>query len=435
MARQLLGTLMLLKQHKVIHCDLKPENILLSHPLHSEIRVIDFGSSCFENEKVYTYIQSRFYRSPEVILGLTYGMPIDMWSFGCILAEIFTGVPIFPGENELEQLACIMEVFGPPERHLIEKSTRRKHFFDSLGKPRINVSSKGRRRRPSSKTLQQAIKCEDEAFTDFLKQCLRWDQEKRLKPEEAFKHPFITGQKMPPVSTRLQARNESPIRRTNSIASTGLSSITSSRRRVDVDGKNYHDEKPEKRMFNRTIANFGSSVPALSTSATAKTEAIKTSDHVGHSVITRSGSQEQFKQDHARLAGAAGSRFKSSTNRPLPEPPAEGARNGLKPPISSVKSKSFGRRQSSLPEPGGNDSSILSSAGTEESAGASPSKRPFERRLSTINSINSNSFKRASVGPGLPIGTSSLPRAARNLSGPRPEPALAGAAAAMARRP
>lgn len=132
MTKQMLSSLVLLKGKRVIHCDLKPENILLAHPMHSEIKVIDFGSSCFEHEKVYTYIQSRFYRSPEVILGMTYGMPIDMWSLGCILAELFTGYPIFPGENEQEQLACIMEVFGPPEKHLIEKSTRKKLFFGML---------------------------------------------------------------------------------------------------------------------------------------------------------------------------------------------------------------------------------------------------------------------------------------------------------------
>lgn len=54
--------------------------------------------------------QSRFYRSPEVILGLPYDMGIDMWSFGCILSELYTGYPLFPGENEAEQMACIMEV-------------------------------------------------------------------------------------------------------------------------------------------------------------------------------------------------------------------------------------------------------------------------------------------------------------------------------------
>ncbi|KAL1888694.1 serine/threonine protein kinase, CMGC, dual-specificity [Sporothrix stenoceras] len=223
--KQMLSSLMLLKQHKVIHCDLKPENVLLRHPLHTELKVIDFGSSCFENERVYTYIQSRFYRSPEVILGMTYGMAIDMWSLGCILAELFTGVPIFPGENEQEQLACIMEVFGPPEKHLIEKSTRKKLFFDSMGKPRLTVSSKGRRRRPSSKTLQQVIKCDDEAFLDFLSRCLRWDPDRRLKPEEAIRHEFITGQKAvirPPIPRHsLSTRDGSPVRRHHTISVSG----------------------------------------------------------------------------------------------------------------------------------------------------------------------------------------------------------------------
>ncbi|KAI5294481.1 hypothetical protein KEM52_003921 [Ascosphaera acerosa] len=196
--KQILSTLVLLHHHKVIHCDLKPENILLAHPLRTEIKTIDFGSSCFENEKVYTYIQSRFYRSPEVILGMSYGMPIDMWSLGCIMAELYTGYPIFPGENEQEQLACIMEIFGPPERHLIEKSSRRKLFFDSNGKPRTTVSSKGRRRRPSSKDLRTALKCDDEAFLDFIARCLRWDPCRRLNPIDAMSHEFITGIKAAP---------------------------------------------------------------------------------------------------------------------------------------------------------------------------------------------------------------------------------------------
>ncbi|KAL2115716.1 hypothetical protein VTJ04DRAFT_9971 [Mycothermus thermophilus] len=219
--KQMLSSLNLLKQHKVIHCDLKPENILLRHPLHTEIKVIDFGSSCFEHEKVYTYIQSRFYRSPEVILGMNYGLPIDMWSLGCILAELYTGVPIFPGENEQEQLACIMEVFGPPEKHLIEKSTRKKLFFDSMGKPRLTVSSKGRRRRPSSKTLQQVLKCDDEAFLDFVARCLRWDPDRRMKPEEAIRHEFITGQKssmpMPRYPPSASNREQSPNKRVHSL--------------------------------------------------------------------------------------------------------------------------------------------------------------------------------------------------------------------------
>jgi dual specificity tyrosine-phosphorylation-regulated kinase 2/3/4 len=65
-----------------------------------EIKVIDFGSSCYQDEKIYTYVQSRFYRSPEIILGVPYSTSIDIWSLGCILSELHTGYPLFPGENE-----------------------------------------------------------------------------------------------------------------------------------------------------------------------------------------------------------------------------------------------------------------------------------------------------------------------------------------------
>lgn len=218
--KQMLASLVLLHHKRVIHCDLKPENILLAHPARAEIKTIDFGSSCFENEKVYTYIQSRFYRSPEVILGMSYGMPIDMWSLGCILAELYTGYPIFPGENEQEQLACIMEVFGPPEKHLIEKSTRKKLFFDSMGKPRLTVSSKGKRRRPSSKDLRTVLKCEDEAFLDFIARCLRWDPARRMNPNDALRHEFITGVKIQPAprQTRTVASTtNSPMKRNTTV--------------------------------------------------------------------------------------------------------------------------------------------------------------------------------------------------------------------------
>merc|ERR1719460_3567074 len=123
-AHSLLQCLDTLYRNKIIHCDMKPENVLLKQQGRSGIKVIDFGSSCYEHQRVYTYIQSRFYRSPEVILGLPYNVAIDMWSLGCILAELYTGYPLFPGENEVEQLACIMEVLGVPPRRMIEQSTR-----------------------------------------------------------------------------------------------------------------------------------------------------------------------------------------------------------------------------------------------------------------------------------------------------------------------
>jgi dual specificity tyrosine-phosphorylation-regulated kinase 2/3/4 len=110
---------------------------LLKSPDKSGIKVIDFGSSCFQDERIYTYIQSRFYRAPEIILGIPYTPAIDMWSFGCILVELFTGYPIFPGENEQEQLSLIMEVRGLPSEQILDQSTRSKIFFDLMYIPEI----------------------------------------------------------------------------------------------------------------------------------------------------------------------------------------------------------------------------------------------------------------------------------------------------------
>ena len=80
------------------------------------------------------FFQSRFYRAPEVILGARYGMPIDMWSLGCILAELLTGYPLLPGEDEADQLSCIIELLGMPPQKLLDQSKRAKNFINSKGK-------------------------------------------------------------------------------------------------------------------------------------------------------------------------------------------------------------------------------------------------------------------------------------------------------------
>ena len=197
-----------LYRNRIIHCDLKPENILLKQPGRSGIKVIDFGSSCYEYQRVYTYIQSRFYRAPEVILGGKYGMAIDMWSFGCILAELLTGYPLFPGEDEGDQLACMMEVLGMPSNKMVETSKRARTFFSSKGHPRYcSISTNpdgtasyggGRSRRgkfrgpPGTKDLSKALKgCDDPLFLDFLQRCLEWDPSLRMTPPQALRHAWL----------------------------------------------------------------------------------------------------------------------------------------------------------------------------------------------------------------------------------------------------
>lgn len=111
-AKQILRSLSFLARPNIdiIHCDLKPENILLSNHRQSKVKVIDFGSSCRSNKRMYSYIQSRFYRSPEVMLGLPYSVAIDMWSLGCILVEMHTGEPLFSGTDQVDQMQKIVKV-------------------------------------------------------------------------------------------------------------------------------------------------------------------------------------------------------------------------------------------------------------------------------------------------------------------------------------
>ncbi|KAJ2383733.1 serine/threonine protein kinase, CMGC, dual-specificity, partial [Coemansia sp. RSA 2603] len=241
---QMLQSLQLMGRHRIIHADLKPENILLArpppmpsrragppgasalppHPLSNPqlaadiqrgaygIKVIDLGSSCFETERIYTYIQSRFYRAPEVILGLPYGTGIDVWSLGCIVAEMLTGYPLFPGENEREQLSCVVEVLGPPPAYMLERAPRCADFAEpapygvqaaAVGnmmllpngacmvgnliiKPYTNT--KGKRRRPGSRPLVQILaRARDPRLVDFVMRTLAWDPAARMTPEDALR--------------------------------------------------------------------------------------------------------------------------------------------------------------------------------------------------------------------------------------------------------
>jgi serine/threonine protein kinase len=115
-----------------------------------------------------------------------------MWSFGCILIELFTGYPLFPGENENEQLACVMEIFGLPPPEVLAQGTRKRHFFDSHGNPKITANSKGKKKRPSTKSLTNTVPTNDASFLDFLRKCLNWNPKERMSAEEGLQHPWIT---------------------------------------------------------------------------------------------------------------------------------------------------------------------------------------------------------------------------------------------------
>ncbi|XP_069796084.1 dual specificity tyrosine-phosphorylation-regulated kinase 1B-like isoform X2 [Narcine bancroftii] len=197
----------------IIHCDLKPENILLVNPKRSAIKIVDFGSSCQLGQQIYQYIQSRFYRSPEVLLGMSYDLSIDMWSLGCILVEMHTGEPLFSGSNEVDQMNKIVEVVGIPPTHMLEQAPKARKYFDKLSdglwaikkvkdmkkEYRVAASRKlhhiigvetggpsGRRAGEPGHTPAEYLK-----FKDLILRMLDYDPKTRITPFYALQHNFF----------------------------------------------------------------------------------------------------------------------------------------------------------------------------------------------------------------------------------------------------
>eukprot|EP01103_Thecamoeba_quadrilineata_P007890 TRINITY_DN17711_c0_g1_i1.p1 TRINITY_DN17711_c0_g1~~TRINITY_DN17711_c0_g1_i1.p1 ORF type:complete len:731 (-),score=93.75 TRINITY_DN17711_c0_g1_i1:241-2433(-) len=223
---QILDALSVLEDAGIIHCDLKPENILLANLTSTNIKLIDFGSACFENQRVYSYLQSRFYRSPEVLLGYDYTSAIDIWSLGCISIELFLGLPAFPGSTTFNQLHRIIESRGSPPTYMLERGKSTSKYFDHiLNKEtrsfvyRIKTEEQyskesGKPLKPSKRYFDKNIenvienypfrrnltaqqideeKQQRKAMIHFITGLLQMDPEQRWSAKQAILHPFITG--------------------------------------------------------------------------------------------------------------------------------------------------------------------------------------------------------------------------------------------------
>lgn len=214
-AQQLCTALLFLStpELNIIHCDLKPENILLCNPKRSAIKIVDFGSSCQLGQRIYQYIQSRFYRSPEVLLGIPYDLAIDMWSLGCILVEMHTGEPLFSGSNEVDQMNKIVEVLGMPPKHILDQAHKTRKYFEKspAGDGYVLRKTKdGKKyRAPGTRRLHDILGVESGGpggrrlgepghsvsdylkFKDLIYRMLDYDPKTRVTPYYALQHNFF----------------------------------------------------------------------------------------------------------------------------------------------------------------------------------------------------------------------------------------------------
>ncbi|WOL02980.1 hypothetical protein Cni_G11700 [Canna indica] len=218
---QLLESVAYMHDLRLIHTDLKPENILLVSseyikvpsnkknaqdemyfrclPKSSAVKLIDFGSAAFENQDHSSIVSTRHYRAPEIILGLGWNYPCDIWSIGCILVELCSGEALFQTHENLEHLAMMERVLGPLPEHMIKKASSSASKYFRRG-ARLNWPE-GAISRESIKAVRKLDRLKDlvssyvdssrASLTDLLFGLLKFEPSERLTAREALNHPFF----------------------------------------------------------------------------------------------------------------------------------------------------------------------------------------------------------------------------------------------------
>jgi serine/threonine protein kinase len=206
----------------IIHADIKPDNVLCT--CGNDAKLADFGSACWQSSyQLSTYIQSRFYRSPEVLMGLEFSTAIDIWSFACMLMTLYTGRVLFEGTSSETQLMSIRTLCGLPPASLVQRvkpETRRRLFGsadhdsihgaagrstatafqeDSKDSVSLCLALSDLCRRLVSGTKSAAELADENALIDVLAKMLVYDPARRPTPKEAAALPFFTGEAVPEV--------------------------------------------------------------------------------------------------------------------------------------------------------------------------------------------------------------------------------------------
>lgn len=166
--------------HGICHRDIKPQNLLIDPQTHRVV-LCDFGSAkrLVQGEPNIAYICSRYYRAPELVLGASaYNTAIDVWSAGCVIAEVYLGRPLFPGETAADQIVQIMRVIGSPTREQIQDMNPR---YNGVKLPEIKANT-------LSRTLKGKAPADAIHFIDSL---LNYSPNRRPNAYQALRHSFF----------------------------------------------------------------------------------------------------------------------------------------------------------------------------------------------------------------------------------------------------
>ncbi|KAK4974806.1 U4/U6 small nuclear ribonucleoprotein prp4 [Elasticomyces elasticus] len=211
-AQQMFLSLSHMKKCQILHADLKPDNVLVSEK-RNLLKVYDLGTAAFADDAEITpYLVSRFYRAPEVILGMPFNYAIDMWSISCTLFELYTGRILFAGADNNQMLRVIQECRGKFPIRMLKRSTLADRHFDvdgnffsqdrdkitgkaTLRQVNFNKTAAGKdlrgRLSGNAKGMAPPELREHAAFVDLMEKCLQLDPARRITPNDALRHHFV----------------------------------------------------------------------------------------------------------------------------------------------------------------------------------------------------------------------------------------------------